>query len=101
MIGHQPKSLGAICTLRSIPERCNLAQSNGEWPGSRITFFLFLDISDGTVPLDFGRVKPFPAATPDAPMPAATNLERAVPFGFCLRTDAAEGGDGETWGIVA
>jgi len=26
--------------LRSIPLRCSLAQSNGEWPGSKIIFFL-------------------------------------------------------------
>lgn len=66
-----------------------------------MTFLLFLDISDGTVPLDFGSVNPFPAATPDAPIPAATNLERAAPLGFCLITDAEDGGDGETWGIEA
>lgn len=53
------------------------------------------------MPLDFGSVNPFPAATPDAPIPAATNLERAAPLGFCLRTDAEDGGDEETWGIEA
>lgn len=92
--------LKARRTRRSIPDRCSLAQSSGEWPGSRITFFLLLD-DDDAEPFEFGNAKPFPAATPDAPIPIGVNRERAAPLGFCLRTDAAEGGDAEAWGIEA
>jgi len=65
-----------VPTRRSIPDFCSRAQSNGECPGSNITFRLLL------LPPRFGNVNPFPAATPDAPAPTTCNLDLAAPFGF-------------------
>jgi len=63
-----------VLTLKSTPERCNLAQSSGECPGSSTTFFRLLEEEVAGFRW-FGRVSPLPAATPEAPSPTAASLD--------------------------
>jgi hypothetical protein len=85
-------------TRKSTPDFCSRAQSNGECPGSNVTFRLLL-LLGFPPPAALGRVNPLPAATPDAPAPITASRERVAGVACWRARDAGDcGGNGCRFG---